>query len=38
MAAGQGFGYGPGGGEVMTDTGGAVRIAYHVWENGKRTP
>jgi len=24
--------------EVITDTGGTVRMAYHVWENSKPTP
>jgi beta-xylosidase len=38
MATGQGYGYGPGGAEVITDTGGTVRIAYHVWETSKPTP
>ncbi len=38
MATGQGYGYGPGGAEVITDTGGVVRIAYHVWEQNKPTP
>ena len=38
MATGQGYGYGPGGAEVLTDTGGTVRIAYHVWKQNKPTP
>lgn len=36
MATGQGYGYGPGGAEVIND-GGTTRIAYHVWENSKPT-
>jgi hypothetical protein len=38
MATGQGYGFGPGGAEVIADTGGIVRIAYHVWEKRKPTP
>lgn len=38
MATGEGYGYGPGGAEVITDTGGTVRIAYHVWQQNKPTP
>ena len=38
MATGQGYGYGPGGAEVITDAGGVTRIAWHVWENSKPTP
>lgn len=38
MATGQGYGNGPGGAEVLTDTGGTVRIAYHVWDHNKPTP
>jgi hypothetical protein len=38
MATGQGYGSGPGGAEVITDAGGVVRIAYHVWAQNKPTP
>ena len=38
MATGQGYGFGPGGAEVITDAGGSVRIAYHVWETASQHP